>query len=176
MCLILTTFTAQWVLLAFFSLFSTTAYMQYANNFISFSSSSSSPSACMSAHPLVSQGYDASVAQRLWTVTSNQLWWSPCFCTDMPLWQGSASDCLFWNRPETCGSICSVGRRRAGSPIALWSNIYSLGEYIVTLPVGVLNSTQQWRPPHFRLSLAHTYTNKTECNTHAEERQNKLMV
>lgn len=70
---------------------------------------------CYSACTLVSQGYDASVARRLWTVTSNQLWWSPCFCTDMQLWQGSASDRLFWSRPETCRSICSVGRRRAGS-------------------------------------------------------------
>lgn len=82
---------------------------------------------CYSAHTLVSQGYDASVARRLWTVTSNQLWWSPCFCTDMQLWQGSASDCLFRNRPETCGSICSVGRRGAGS----WEPCRTVIQYLL---------------------------------------------
>lgn len=36
------------------------------------------------------------------------------------------SDCLFWSRPETCGSICSVGRWRAAS----WESHRTVIQYL----------------------------------------------
>lgn len=67
--------------------------------------------------------------RQLWTVISNQLWWSPCFCTDMQLWRGSASYCflLIWARNVWINLLALQKGRRAGS----WKPSRTMIQYLL---------------------------------------------
>ena len=145
--------------------------------FFFFSSPRSSPSACMLECPYTS-------FTRLWcfsgpaTVNCHKqsVMMEPLFLhRHAALAGGCDRDCLFWNRPETCGSICSVGRRKAGS----WKPRRTVIQYLLVGRVHrdtpcwcfVFTTTAAWCPPHFWLSLAQKIYSPpphTHTHTHTE--------
>lgn len=98
--------------------------------------------------------------RRLWTVTSNQLWWSPHSCTDMQLWCGSPSNWIFFKQARNV----PMGRRAESwklqaSPSPLTQHF--MIQYLLVwrvhadIPFDALYSSQHHCdvPPYFRMTF-----------------------